>query len=169
MDGRPLTPIEDIPENWNDGIVDKSEDYICYQNKRMSSLFKYVYNDGHVRYSELYRSYCKDLKTGSTYQGGGSSDIIDELFPITMPYSGVVQPYVMYTEECLTDHKNGDYDTKAYWYIIAGDGTKTEVNRFFAEEPGKKGKERWREITIEEWYIRYNASLNRVKEKLIYN
>ena len=49
IDGKPLSPIEDTPDAWNEvGWTDKEHKYTCYQSKRMSDLFKYVYDDGHI-------------------------------------------------------------------------------------------------------------------------
>jgi len=166
MDGRPLTPIEDVPEEWGMRdlyVNDKGE--TIEQCKRMSSLFKCTAADGKIRYSDINRTYCKDLNTGNIYSNSRASDIINELFPIVIPYSGTIKPFVMYCEECLTDRINGDYDTTAYWYFTTSDGTKVEVNRFFAENPGKKGNERWTEITVEEWCERYNTHLERIKKE----
>ena len=54
IDGKPLTPIEDTPDVWND-ILDRNDEegYVCYQCERMSSLFKYVYSDGTVKYKDI--------------------------------------------------------------------------------------------------------------------
>src|SRR5574343_405546 len=51
IDGSPLTPIEDREDIWNEitrNKKDKENERIVYQCSRMSSLFKYVYENGKV-------------------------------------------------------------------------------------------------------------------------
>lgn len=55
IDGKPLTSIEDTEDVWSD-ITDLSGyrgEIVNYQCKRMSSLFKYVYSDGTVKYHDV--------------------------------------------------------------------------------------------------------------------
>ena len=59
IDGKPLTPIEDTEDVWN-CITDRREDYETYQCNRMSSLFKDIYKDGTVKYSDINRVICVD-------------------------------------------------------------------------------------------------------------
>ena len=86
LDGKPLTPIEDTDDIWNERVRGKG----CpktYQCKRMSSLFKHVYDDGTVKYDDVNRSYCIDINNRNhTYSSSLVRRIIDEMFPITMPY-----------------------------------------------------------------------------------
>ncbi|HRM91229.1 MAG TPA: hypothetical protein PLK68_12320 [Thomasclavelia ramosa] len=130
IDGKPLTPIEDVPEVWND-IADVSGGGIKYQCNRMPSLFKEVFPDGHIEYDDVDQCYCEDINAGSTYTCELESNIIQELYPITMPYIPGDRIKVI-TEECLAYKKNGDFDTKAIFCCIK-DGEKIEINRFFAE------------------------------------
>ncbi len=142
IDGKPLTPIEDTPDIWND-IIDRNDEegYICFQCKRMSSLFKYVYADGTVEYKDINRYYCVNINnTEVTYYSGLVQRIIDEMFPITMPYFPG-KPIKVYCEDFLTDRKNGDFDTVGIFYAIKPDGEKIEINRFF-----KESEDGWKEI-----------------------
>ena len=55
IEGKPLTSIEDTEDAWSD-ISDRSGlrgEIANYQCRRMSSLFKYVYADGSVKYLSL--------------------------------------------------------------------------------------------------------------------
>ena len=53
IDGKVLTPIEDTPDIWNDCARYEYEvGYFVQQCKRMSSLFKYIYDDGTVKYKD---------------------------------------------------------------------------------------------------------------------
>lgn len=57
IEGKPLTPIVDTEDVWSDAR-DRSGhrgEVVNYQCKRMSSLFKYVYADGTVKYRDVDR------------------------------------------------------------------------------------------------------------------
>ena len=61
LDGKVLTPIEDTPDIWNDCARYEYEiGYSTQQCKRMSSLFKYIYDDGTVKYKDINRFVCAD-------------------------------------------------------------------------------------------------------------
>lgn len=130
IEGRALTPIEDTPDVW--GNPDTwSKGKTAYQCKRMSSLFKYVYDDGTVKYSDVGRYVGIPIDNPiCTYTGGGLCNILDEMFPITMPYvpKGT---YKFYTDDFLHDEGNGDYDCKGIYYMITPEGDKIELNRFY--------------------------------------
>lgn len=135
IDGKPLTPIEDTDDIWSDisEYLPPEEGRRSYQCKRMSSLFKYVYADRTVKYKDINRYYCIDINnTEVTYRSGLVQRIIDEMFPITMPYFPG-EPIKVYCEDFLTDRKNGDFDTVGIFYAIKPDGEKVEINRFFKE------------------------------------
>ena len=87
IDGKPLTPIEDTPDAWEDGRYSQKEGYTSHQCKRMSSLFKYIYLDGTIKYTDIDRFYCFNKDDPDSYGWYNSSIIrfLDELFPITMP------------------------------------------------------------------------------------
>lgn len=142
IDGKPLTPIEDTDDIWSDiSEYLPEEGRRSYQCKRMSSLFKYVYADGTVEYKDIDRYYCIDINnTEVTYYSGLVQRIIDEMFPITMPYFPG-KPIKVYCENFLTDRKNGDFDTVGIFYAIKPDGEKIEINRFF-----KESEDGWDEI-----------------------
>lgn len=141
---RPLTPIEGSEDEWN-FIYEKEDGTECYQNKRLSSLFRDVAPDGTVSYTDNDAFYCQDIGNGCTYHSGLVSYIVYKTFPITMPYLPSTEPMVVYTQDCLTDRKNGDFDTMAIFYAEHA-GKITEINRFFKERGNS-----WEEITKEEW------------------
>ena len=148
IDGKPLTPIEDTEDNWNDIILTRDE-YTSYQCKRMSSLFKDVYKDGTVKYTDIDRSYCTYINNSvSTYHSGLERKIINEMFPITMPYYPATTPYKTYCEDFLTNPENGDFDTMGILYVVKPDGEKVDINRFFK---GDKNDKDWVEITKEQY------------------
>jgi len=149
IDGRPLTPIGDTSDIWNDisDISGLKGEEVNYQCKRMSALFKYVYADGSVKYKNIDSHYCINIHNQSTYHSGLVQRIMDEMYPITMPYMPG-EPIKVYCDDILTDKKNGDFDTVAVFYAIKPDGEKVEINRFFKESKSDTG---WDEITKEEY------------------
>lgn len=156
IDGKPLTPIEDTPDIWNDisDISGLNGEVVNYQCKRMSSLFKYVYADGTVEYKDVNRYYCVDINnTEVTYYSGLVQRIIDEMFPITMPYSPG-KAIAVYCEDFLTDKKNGDFDTRGIFYAVKPDGEKIKINRFF-----KESKDGWDEIDETEYNQRKSIKI----------
>lgn len=161
IDGRPLTPIVDTPETWNDisDISGLKGEEVNYQCKRMSSLFKYVYADGTIKYSDINSHYCVDISNKSIYHSGLVQKIIDEMYPITMPYWPTA-PIKVYCQDLLTDRKNGDFDTVGIFYLIKPDGERVEINRFF-----KEGGKDWDEITAEEYEQRKELELKRLWEE----
>lgn len=145
---QPLTPIEDTDDVWiKCGRYPYENDYITYQCKRMSSLFKHVYTDGHIEYSDVNRFSCRTLGSSAWWHNGHVSKIANEYFPIKMPY--MPHTYNVVCEELLTDRKNGDFDTMAILYIYNSAGERKEVNRCFAET-----EEGWREIDPAEYVQR---------------
>lgn len=162
IDRKPLTPIEDVPDVWSE-IVDRCEEerYTCYQCKRMSSLFKYVYDNGRVKYYDVDRVKCIDIENGGTYSSGIVSRVVDEMFPISMPYMPLSKPFKAYCSDILTDEKNGDFDTKAIFHVIKPDEEKVEINRFFKEGPGSK----WVEILSDEYAQREKMHEQRMGAK----
>ena len=95
IDGKVLTPIEDTPDIWNDVTTYKANKFMHYQCKRRSSLFKYVYPDGTVRYSDANRYICVN-KDGSSdcWHNSFVHRLFNEKYPITMPY---MPPFRRYT------------------------------------------------------------------------
>ena len=138
IEGKTLTPIDDTDEEWNDvSHYAEDEPGTKYQCKRMSSLFKDVFEDGTVKYTDINRCYCKDIHTGNTYNFGIVGRLIDEMYPITMPYIPEDKSYVVFCEDFLFEGK-GDFDTFGILYLRDPKGNTVPINRFFkeAEEDG---------------------------------
>lgn len=140
LNGQPLTPIDDTEDIWN--VCSFSEDkkgVDVYQCKRMSSLFKYIYFDGTVKYYDVDNSYCVDINNPSnTYSSSLVRKLIDEMFPIKMPYMPG-KPIAVYCEDFLTDKKHGNFDTVGVFYALKtenGKQEKIEINRFFRAPEG---------------------------------
>lgn len=150
IDGKPLTPIEDTDDIWY-YAADRTHNggYYSYQCKRMSSLFKHVYLDGTIKYQDIDNYYCVDVDTNISYHSNLVSRIINELYPITMPYTPSSNPIKVYCEEFLTDRRFGDFDTVGILYLINSDGEKVDIERFFVETENG-----WDEITRIEYDFR---------------
>ena len=117
IDGLPLTAIKDTDDIWEELFTDNNGT-VRYQCKRMTSLFKYVHNDGSIKYSDNKRCYCVSISNmDSSYTNKFIRNIYDELNPIKMPYIPPSRPDIIVCDECLFDPKNGDYDTIAVLYI----------------------------------------------------
>lgn len=158
IDGKPLSPIEDTDDIWcfsyeADGVK-------VYQCTRMYALFKRVYPDGTVDYSNNDSCYCVNIhNTKCTYSNGFVRRIIEEMFPITMPYCPG-KPIKVYCEEFLTDEKNGDFDTMAIHHAIKPDGTVININRYF-----KEYMDSWAEIDANEFGERKRMADDRLNNK----
>ena len=146
--GQALTPIDDVDDVWEErGTYLSGANYTTYQCRRMSSLFKDVYADGHIKYIDVNRFRCVILNSSACWSNGHVTRIASEYFPITMPY--VPHTYTVVCEEFLTDRKNGDFDTIGILYIRDNAGERKTVNRYFAD-----CEEGWREIDPAEYVQR---------------
>ena len=159
--GRPLTPIDDTDDIWYE-CHHYEDGHKLYQCKRMSSLFKDVYADGTVEYSDNNRLYCVNIHNpNDIYYSGLVRRIIDEMLPITMPYTPG-RPIKVYCEDFLTDEKNGDFDTIGVFYALKtenGEQEKIEINRFFREpKDNEKLIRGWVEISKDEYMQRKHES-----------
>lgn len=162
IDGKCLTPIEDSDDIWNYSF-DRGDWVKTYRCKRMSGFFKDVYPDGSVKYTDVNRVIKVDMTTDTIWHSGFVDRIVDELYPITMPYIPTDKPYKVYCEDFLTDSKNGDYDTVGVLYGIDPDGNRFEINRYF-----KDGDRDMIEIDKEEYEARKLMDKER-REKLNIN
>lgn len=158
IDGKPLVPIEDTDDVWDDRTdwFGKGDGVKSYHCKRMPSLFKDVYPDGSVKYTDNDRVRGVNIDIPDvSWSNRITQDIVEELFPLTMPYMPADNPYKVFCEEFLTDPKNGDYDTIGVYYILKPDGEKHVVNRYFKEGNDRYG---WDEISQEEFDERRQMS-----------
>lgn len=158
IDSKPLTPIEDTEDVWNDitEIQSNAGEKASYQCRRLSSLFKDVYPDGTVKYDDINRCYCVSIRnSGDTYHSNLVSRIFYELVPpITMPYYPK-KAIAVYTDTFLTDKKYGDFDTVGIFYAIQPDNEKIQINRFF-----KASDDGWAEIDEHEYKIREKGRID---------
>ena len=170
IDWKPLTPVEDTPDMWNYSYMNKETREMVYQNKRMSSLFKHVRQDFKTTYRDIDYSICVDIVNQTRYHSGFVSGIVDEMFPITMPYMPSDKPIEIYCHDLLTDRKNGDFDTVGIFYCLKPDGERVEIKRYFKESSEANSAldeetNGWTEINYDEWIDRLSLDLMRkIKE-----
>ena len=143
MRHEPLTPITDDDFEGGNLVYDdadlasmglKSE----IQCPRMSSLFRKETVDGKVTYCDVNRAYCVNVETPSdTFSCVRETNIVDEMFPIKMPYLPEKEEYKVYVQTFLTDKKNGDFDTQGILYLTTPEGKRIDINRYYTEKAGK--------------------------------
>ena len=156
IEGKPLSAIMDVPDIWGEGTKYTYEDpsiegFTTYQCKRLSSLFKYIYNSGRIVYRDIDSIQCIDVNTDEMeYYGWALQETLDKISPIRMPYMPSSKPTKVYCSSFLADPKDGDYDTICVLYSITPDDVKTIINKCFKEENNK-----WVEISISECNERY--------------
>lgn len=153
MEGKPLTPITD-DDFFIDGNIPYENPRFLKENglksnlqcPRMTSLFRAETLDGKVSYSDIDRVVYID-KNGDCWTNCIVSEIMDKLFPITMPYIPSDKPYKVYGEDFLLDKNNGAYDHQAFLYVITPEGNKIELDEYYKEVNGEMVK-----ISKEEYY-----------------
>lgn len=137
--GLPLTSITEDDFKKEDG-------YYC-QCPRMSSLFREEQSNGKIVYSDIYRYYCFEKNDpNDTFISGNVGEVLNEIFPIVLPYYPPIEKYKVCVETSLINPKNGDFDTQAIWWVQTPNGERVEINRFFTEIDRK-----WTEITKDEY------------------
>lgn len=96
IEGKLLTPIEDTDDIWVGRTY--RDEVNSYQCKRMSSFFKDVYPDGTVKYNDVNR-FCgvNANNPNATYHSGLIDRILDEMYPITMPYMPENKPFMLFS------------------------------------------------------------------------
>lgn len=136
LDRAPLTPIEDIPEEWGEPDVDEDDpnSVAVFQSKRRPSLFKCVAPNGHVEFTDTQRCVCIDINNPKTMSYHPLVNrIIDEMIPIKMPYmpSGRIKVYIEFFDRDIT--KSGS--VIGILKVQMPSGQILDVKRFFKEDP----------------------------------
>lgn len=135
MYGRPLTPIT---ESDFTGVKPSSLDKKTIQCPRMSSLFRSIDKYGNFQYEDLDRVRCIDINNESIlYVCKKAFDLVNERYPITLPYMPVDGEYKIYTENFSADKNIKGDDTTGYLYMITPNYERIELNMFEAEINGE--------------------------------
>lgn len=129
MRNQPLSPIEDIKEDWN--LCSEENGIKTYQNKRMSSLFKDVSEDGdisNISFNDVERVAFYEFGNNWSSHYGRASRLVDELYPISMPYVPDLKKFVV--EGFLFDSEKaekGVYNTSIITSVTTPGGFKRKV------------------------------------------
>lgn len=164
LDNRPLTPITDEDFANQTSIFDDKEEYQC---SRMSSLFKTVYKDGSVEYSDVNRAYSFDAEfPDDTFTCGFDTDFLDKLIPITLPYDGTSTKYAIKVQRF--DTKDG-VEYRAILSITDPEGKVIPVDKYYRIDD--KGSEH-KEIAKEEFELalqnRDHTIAEMVKDRILH-
>lgn len=136
LDGLPLTPVKEEDFEGAESVYprDERDDQQVIQCPRMCSLFQYKSSDGTLSYTDVDRQYCFDTELPDDTFSSAWDHIVDELFPITLPYYPSGKKYRVGVRSFLCDAKNGDYDHTAVEYVITPDNERIEIGKYYREE-----------------------------------
>lgn len=134
------------PASW------ESEDgTLNYNCERHSGIYLKLHPDGTHIISDVNRTVCINIECpDDAYHSGTGSMIVDEMFPIGLPYYPSKNRYEVYIRTFLTDPTMGDFDTKEVVYVKKPNGEKVPVNRYFHEYKTENGSE-FREVNKKEY------------------
>lgn len=138
IDGKPLTPITDNSDEWNECGGLGTDGTTTYQNTRMSALFKDVYADGTVDYHDVDRTILIEVEddgTETSWHSGLASKLVNEICgPITLPYIPTDKPYKVYAQQFdSVNAEPGCFDTSYIVKIVDPEGSEIPCERFYAE------------------------------------
>ena len=167
-----LSPIVDSEDDWTlveDPAPGKDNPgWIIYQCKRRSSLFKKVAYDrksgevDEITFRDFDRAVCIDInKPDCMYTGGMGPLLLDEIMPITLPYSPCGKTRIFTEDFKYHEEYEGDMDTVGVLYFRMPDGTMKEVKRYFKEDHESK---QMVEISQSEYLSRKKRVEDRMKK-----
>ena len=158
MDGLPLTPIDDDPENWvntSDKTVWVYSDGEIYQCTRYPSLYKTVLQTGEVRSEDHLSIICVDDSEKNIFHPIYQLDsngfsvtpaeiVVNELLPITLPY---IPSKKLIKVVC-------SYSDDLFWVkrIIDRKGNIITINRFYQLVQDRPRHVSWAEIGKTKYY-----------------
>lgn len=167
-----LSPIVDSEDDWtfvegfDPAVGCDNPGWTIYQCKRRSSLFKKVVYDrktgevDEITFRDIDRAVCIDInKPDYMYTGGMGPLLLDEMVPVTLPYSPCGKTRIFTEDFKYHEEYEGDIDTVGVLYFRMSDGTMKEVKRYFKEDHESK---QMVEITQSE----YLSRKKKVEEKM---
>ena len=161
MNNIPLSPI--IDEDFGIKIQDKEDIYTPewllkkrglrshIQCPRMSSLFRSEHLDGVITYTDVDRIVCYEKDSDIPFSCGLGSRIVDEMFPITMPYKPERAKFVVEMET----FDDVDKSLTQIISITTPEPRMIPIDRYFFDEGEENGP---KEITFEEYKELTNAA-----------
>lgn len=146
-----LSPIVDSEDDWaltegfDQAVGNDNPGWSIYQCKRRSSLFKKVTYDhktcevDEITFRDIDRALCIDINNPDyIYTGGMGPLILDEMMPITLPYSPCGKTRIFTEDFKYHEEYEGDLDTVGVLYFRMPDGAIKEVKRYFKEDHESK-------------------------------
>ena len=120
-----------------------------YQCLRMSSLFKHVWEDGKVTYSDHDRILCIDSENiNDTFYWGFAAQFVNQMFPITLPYMPMPgKHYRIY----VTSFTTNSMAVCAINQIVEPSGNIVKVDRYFKFTDDEEWNGRPVEITHDKY------------------
>ena len=153
LNREPLTPIIDTDDIWSPCTWDKG----TYQCERYSSLFKTIQPDGLVVYHDNDRVVVSYEDSNALWGNGFVSRLIDDMYPIEMPYIPRKNLYIIHAKEGQYIHtaSNRKCDLLALIYLENTAENKTEsILRYFKYVPSEGyteiSKQEYDRINIDE-------------------
>ena len=143
MDGLPLNPITDDDFTSFEPEIKDDPEYLKklglksdIQCPRMSSLFRVETLEGKVSYTDVERTIMHDATNDEWYGSALASKIVNDMFPIKMPYYPSSEKYKVYGETIYADDKEDKTSTEdcgvvKIYYIITPDNERVEINKEF--------------------------------------
>ena len=120
-----------------------------YQCLRMSSLFKHVWEDGKVTYSDHDRILCIDSENiNNTFYWGFAAQFVNQMFPITLPYMPMPGKYYRIY---VTSFTTNSMDVCAINQIVEPSGNIVKVDRYFKFTDDEEWNGRPVEITHDKY------------------
>lgn len=143
-----LSPIIDYEKDWflfDQAAGNDNSRWSIYRCKRRNSLFKKVTYDrktgevNEVTFKDIDRAICMDInKPDCMYTGGIGPLILDEMMPITLPYSPCGKIRIFTEDFKYHENCDEDLDTVGVLYFRMPDGTIKEVKRYFKRDSKSK-------------------------------
>lgn len=156
MNGIPLSPIKGEEGEWNCFPMWKKEIQV-YQNIRLYSLFKEVSNNGEIKYTDTSRVVGIDIETSEKTLFNGLLNVIDEIFPITMPYEPKEEKFKCFVKKYK--EPNGHDIGYQYLNVITPEGKNIKINKYFDIKVDSELKE----VSETEFKKKYGKSTKRRK------
>ena len=169
-----LSPIVESEDDWvlvegfDPAAGNENPGFSIYQCKRRNSVFKKVTYDRKtgeeesVAFRDIDRAVCVDInKPDCMYTGGMGPLLLDEMMPITLPYSPCGKTRIFTEDFKYHEEYEGDMDTVGVLYFRMPDGTMKEVKRYFKEDHESK---QMVEITQSEYLSRKKRVEERMKK-----
>ena len=137
--------IDNCNREINGPVIGKTS----YQCLRMSSLFKHVWEDGKVTYSDHDRILCIDSENiNNTFYWGFAAQFVNQMFPITLPYMPMPgKHYRIY----VTSFTTNSMDVCAINQIVEPSGNIVKVGRYFKFTDDEEWNSRPVEITQDKY------------------